>query len=201
MTAPWEYHPKSIFDNLLDIIAQLPSILHRADRIVPQEQTLARRLMAQDLLANCVHLESQFNAWFSAAATTTPSPMLTGQDFFWIADPGVTEPQIPFADPFGFGDGLTATAFIYYWMAQLMFYPCIERLYWTIFEPIIDGPFPQTVPVLPGALQINPLKYARKEVGALTSNICRSLDFALRGSVQPVCPAFSQGAVISHFTW
>ncbi|KAK1751590.1 hypothetical protein QBC47DRAFT_307446 [Echria macrotheca] len=187
VTAPWEFHPKSLFDRLLDVVVALPSLLTRADRIVPQEQTLARRLAAQDLLANCIQLESQFNDWLTTA-TTSPDPSgstIMNQNLFWIADPGNTESHIPFAETFGFRDGLTASAFVYYWMAQMLFYPCIERLYWTIFEPVVDGPFPQTVPVLPGALQINPLKYSRKEVGGFASNICRALDFALRNQMQP----------------
>ncbi|KAK3356925.1 hypothetical protein B0T25DRAFT_141999 [Lasiosphaeria hispida] len=174
---PWEFHQKSNFDHLLDTIALLPGTLARADRTFTQDQTLARRLMAQDLLSNCINIESLFDRWYGAA-TSMP-------DVLWIEDPDGTDAQIPFADTFAFCDSLTAVAFIYYWMAQLLFYPCIERLYWTIFEPVVDGPFPQTMPVLPGNLQINPLKYSMKEVREIASNICRSLDFALIQTAQP----------------
>ncbi len=187
VTAPWELHPKTAFDRLLDIIVLLPGILGRADRIVPQEQTLARRLLAQDLLTNCVNIENQFDQWY--AQTRAPDQ----PDVLWIGDPDATGAQIPFADTFSFRDGLAAITFIYYWMAQLVLHPYIERLYWTIFEPVVDGPFPQTMPVLPGNLQINTLKYSLKEVRELASNICRSLDFALAHTVQPdmlVAPLF-----------
>lgn len=107
-------------------------------------------------------------------------------DVLWIQDASGVEGQIPFADAFSFRDGLTALAFLYYWMAQLLFYPCVERLYWTIFEPVVDGPFPQTIPVLPESLQqLNPLKYSAKEARELASNICRSLDFTLAHTAQP----------------
>lgn len=179
MTSPWELHPKSNFDRLLDTIVLLPGLLARADRIVPQDQTLARRLMAQDLLSNCIGIENQFNQWYDTVR-------IPGQaDVMWIQAPEGTDAQIPFADTFAFSDGLTAVTFIYYWMAQLIFYPYVERLYWTIFEPVVDGPFPQTMPVLPGNLQINPLKYSLKEVRDLATNICRSLDFALANTAQP----------------
>ncbi|KAK0646339.1 hypothetical protein B0T16DRAFT_458267 [Cercophora newfieldiana] len=178
ITAPFEVHPKSPFDSLLDILAFLPSVLQRADRIIPQEQTLIRRLMAQDLLDNCVHLESQLDTWL---LSTSPSPT---SDLFWIETND--SPMIPFADTFAFRDGLTALSLIYYWTAQLLFCPCVERLYWTFFQPVVDGPFPQSVPILPPALEeINMLRYGRKAVREFASNVCRSLDFALARMVQP----------------
>jgi hypothetical protein len=189
ITAPWEVHTKTSFDRLLDVITLLPGILQRADRIVPQEQTLARRLLAQDLLYNCVNVEMQFDHWLTAAAQQQGDP---NSNLFWIES---NNPQmIPFADTFVFRDGLTAISLIYYWMSQLLFCPCVERLYWTFFQPVVDGPFPQTVPALPGALEhIDMLRYGRKMVRQLASNICRSLDFALAHSVQPdlfVAPLF-----------
>jgi hypothetical protein len=130
-------------------------------------------------LVNCINIERQFDQWYMD--TTAPDQ----PNVLWIGDSGTTGAQIPFADTFSFRDGQTAMAFVYYWMAQLVFYPYVERLYYTIFEPVVDGPFPQTVPVLPSNLQINPLKYNLKEVRELASNICRSLDFALTHTVQP----------------
>lgn len=194
LTAPFELHPKSIFDQLLDVISLLPSFLQRFDHIVLQEQTMARRLQAQDLLANCINLQNQLDAWYSSVAT---SPQ--GEGAFWISS---TDPSsIPFADTFGFRDGLTAISFIYYWTAQLLFYPVIERLYWTIFEPVVDGPFPQTMPILPGPLQINPARYARKEAREMAGNVCRSFDFALERTLQPdilAVPLFVVGRFFQH---
>ncbi|KAK4455891.1 hypothetical protein QBC34DRAFT_3554 [Podospora aff. communis PSN243] len=183
VTAPFEIHPKSTFDHLLDIIVLVPAILQRADRIIPQEQTLVRRLMAQDLLDNCIRLESQFDSWL-VTMTTAASQCPTPTDVFWIE---ITDNQmIPFADTFAFRDGLTALSMIYYWASQLLFCPTVERLYWTFFQPVVDGPFPQAVPILPPTLEdINMIRYGRKAARELASNVCRSLDFALARMVQP----------------
>ena len=187
MTAPWEVHPKSAFDLLLDAVVLIPGLLQRADQIIGLEPTVARRLMAQDLLHNCVNIESHLNQWHAAISRTDPNSSNPATPY-WAHPPdssAVEVQQIPFAETLAFPDGLTAISFIYFWTAQLLFFPCVERLYWTIFEPVVDGPFPQTMPVLPASLQINPLRYSLKEVREVASNICRSLDFALARTVQP----------------
>ncbi|KAK0709087.1 hypothetical protein B0T26DRAFT_678555 [Lasiosphaeria miniovina] len=215
MATPWELHPKTFFDRLLDILVSLPAVLARSDRILSQEQTMGRRLMAQDLLINCLNIERQLDEWYTAA-THQPGA-------FWVQDPldaaaaaaaavaatggvggtaasssspppPVIVDNIPFCDMYGFRDGVTAIMFIYYWMALVLFYPCIERLYWAMFEPVVDGPMPQAMPVLPAHLQqVNPARYSAKEVRELAVHICRSLDFALSATVQPdmlVAPLF-----------
>jgi len=150
--------------------------------------------MAQDLLNNCINLELQFDQWLAATSSShggngDPS---RPSDLFWIE---TTDSQmIPFADTFAFRDGLTAVSLIHYWTAQLLFCPCVESLYWTFFQPVVDGPFPQSVPALPPTLEdINMMRYGRKAIRELASNICRSLDFALARIVQPdllVVPLF-----------
>lgn len=72
-STPWEKHPKSILDQLFDIITLLPRNLWRADRVAEEAPTLARRQRAQDLLINCLNIERQLNAWSSSysAETTT----------------------------------------------------------------------------------------------------------------------------------
>ncbi|KAK3942429.1 hypothetical protein QBC46DRAFT_309455 [Diplogelasinospora grovesii] len=200
LTSPFEHHPKSVFDRLFDIAVLLPSIFARADHILPQEQTLARRLMAQDLLTNCLNVERQFEQWYSSVLSSSQqNPGQPGsselEEVFWIEDSESGSGFMTFADTFAFRDGVTATMFIYYWTFLVTFYPVMERLYWTIFEPVVDGAIPQTMPVLPSHLQqINPLKYScGKTVREFAANICRSLDFALNSTVQPdmlVVPLF-----------
>ncbi|EOO02220.1 putative c6 zinc finger domain-containing protein [Phaeoacremonium minimum UCRPA7] len=180
MTAPWENHPKSVFDKLFDNVVLLPSILARADRILPHDPTLARRLMAQDLLGNCINVDRQLEEWHN-------SVILAAGDqsrLFWIEDPDGSGAQIPFADTFAFRDSITAVMFIYYWTSLIVFYPCAEQLQQAIFQPVLDA-FPQIYPNLPPNLHIDPQRYSHKEVREMAANVCRGLDFALSTTVQP----------------
>lgn len=181
MTAPWENHPKSVFDRLFDNVVLLPSILARADRILPHDPTLARRLMAQDLLGNCINVDRQLEEWRHSVV------LAAGGDqsrLFWIEDPDASGAQIPFADTFAFRDTITAVMFIYYWTALIVFYPCAEQLQQAIFQPVLDA-FPQIYPNLPPNLHIDPQRYSHKEVREMAANVCRGLDFALSTTVQP----------------
>ncbi|CAK7208097.1 hypothetical protein SEUCBS140593_000022 [Sporothrix eucalyptigena] len=63
---PWEAHPKSGLDRLLDIAALLPVMLGRADNVAPHEPTMARRMMAQDVLANCIYVERVLEQWHAS---------------------------------------------------------------------------------------------------------------------------------------
>lgn len=169
----------------------LPSLFARADRIFPHDPTLQRRLMAQDLLSNCLSLERQLAAWHAAvdpgsAANPSSSPA-TSSSVFWIQEEsgGLAEAQIPFADTFAFPSALSAVTSIYYWTSLILFYPCIERLHETIFHRVMDT-FPQAEPVLPRHLQVlSPHAYSPHKVRELAANVCRSLDFALGATVQP----------------
>ncbi|CAK7231416.1 hypothetical protein SBRCBS47491_007922 [Sporothrix bragantina] len=63
---PWEAHPKSGLDRLLDIAALLPVMLGRADSMASHEPTMARRMMAQDVLANCIYVERVLEQWHAS---------------------------------------------------------------------------------------------------------------------------------------
>ncbi|CAK7220934.1 hypothetical protein SCUCBS95973_004325 [Sporothrix curviconia] len=63
---PWEAHPKSGLDRLLDIAALLPVMLGRADTVASHEPTMARRMMAQDVLANCIYVEQVLEQWHAS---------------------------------------------------------------------------------------------------------------------------------------
>ncbi|CAK7269271.1 hypothetical protein SEPCBS119000_003484 [Sporothrix epigloea] len=60
---PWEAHPKSGLDRLLDIAALLPVMLGRAENMASHEPTTARRMMAQEILANCIYVERVLEQW------------------------------------------------------------------------------------------------------------------------------------------
>lgn len=223
---PWEAHPKSGLDRLLDIAALLPVMFSRADNVTPNEPTMGRRMMAQDVLANCLYVERVLEQWHasvqdlgmrggpgvSGASTMSSAPASVdggvgggfrsggararasshggSGNWYWIADPEHTSvtAQIPFADTFAFRDTVTALMFIYYWAILVLLYPCVESLYGSIFQPVLDA-FPSPYPNLPASLQIpggDPsIYYGPKEVRELAGNVCRGLDFALATTVQP----------------
>ncbi|KAL2021063.1 hypothetical protein VTK56DRAFT_7718 [Thermocarpiscus australiensis] len=162
-TTPWELHPKSPFDRLLDIVVLLPAIFARADRILSQEPTMARRLMAQDLLNNCLDIESQLSAWYASLnpppqqQPPSSSSVSAAQPTFWPAHPpppttttaerytipsqlSIPTPvdaSIPLnSNPPPLHSTTTTTiALIYYQTALILFYPALWRLYWSVFDP------------------------------------------------------------------
>ncbi|OAA64289.1 Zn(2)-C6 fungal-type DNA-binding domain protein [Niveomyces insectorum RCEF 264] len=63
---PWEMHPKSWFDRLLDIVVLVPALLDRADHVLPHPPTLTRRLLALDLLDNAFYVEGLLAQWYGS---------------------------------------------------------------------------------------------------------------------------------------
>lgn len=177
-TIPWEQHPKCMLDQLFDIILFLPSIFARTDRLVPLQATLDRRLKAQDLLHSCLAIEAQLRQWLQQASMNdgAQSPAYWAEE---LVSPGT---EIPFANAYTFRDGITGLQFLYYWMAQIPFHRCIDTLYRTIFQPVVDS-FPNMWPDLPASLQIDPTLYQQGR--ELAANICRGLDSTLNNTVQP----------------
>ncbi|KAH6850346.1 hypothetical protein B0I37DRAFT_112063 [Chaetomium sp. MPI-CAGE-AT-0009] len=138
LSTPFEAHPKSALDRLFDSLALLPSLLARADRVLAQEHTFARRLMAQDLLNNCLDLEVELGRWYTTLQVSPASGV--AQPLFWLSNPPLTAPSTaahPYhlPNPLSFRDAHTALALSYYWTALVLFYPTIWRLY---FAAVID---------------------------------------------------------------
>ncbi|KAM0276749.1 hypothetical protein ACHAQH_006398 [Verticillium albo-atrum] len=178
-TTPWEHHPKSVLDFLLDILVLLPGFFFRADVITPKQATLARRLEAQELLYNCLALESQLDAWY---ATLNP----TSDPAYWTANP--TDPSallashpLPFTDAFAFRDSTTALALITYWTAILLFRATVDRVHAAVCAPVLED-FQNMYPDLPSGLQIDTERYRRPRDYA--ARICRGLEFAVGAGVQ-----------------
>ena len=102
---------KTSLDTLLDLTALLPSLLSRADRILPLAATNSRRLKAKDLLLNCTNLERQLLLWYQgleeAAAFNRENPLL-----YWL-DPNsaMTTPadRVPFGETYVFANSLSAS--------------------------------------------------------------------------------------------
>ncbi|KAL2201441.1 hypothetical protein P885DRAFT_56842 [Corynascus similis CBS 632.67] len=138
LSTPFETHSKDSLDCLFDNLAVLASLLARADDILAQEPTLARRLMAQDLLNNCLDLETEMARWYTSLQML-PLPGSTsrvaGQPLFWFSYPTTTGVYSR-PDPLCFKDNHTALALSYYWTALVLFFPTIWRVY---FAAVIDA--------------------------------------------------------------
>ncbi|CAN8096412.1 unnamed protein product [Discula destructiva] len=195
VTASWERHPKAPFDRLLDILSQIPPLLQRLDQLLVLEPTVNRRHMAQDLLANCVSINGALEQWHAMVHQTSYNT----QSPYWMA-PDQQNAQPPFAGALAFRDQLTSITFLYYWAAQVLFYPCIELLSHTIFTPVIDAYDPaQMYPELPPHLNIDPQAYGPNRTREIAVNVCRGLDAALAVSTQPDLLAFPVHVVESLY--
>ncbi|PHH68475.1 hypothetical protein CDD82_531 [Ophiocordyceps australis] len=179
---PWKQHPKSLLDELLDIVLHLPSILGAVDNLLPLPITLARRLQAQDLLQSCLVLEVEFHQWLNKVVLCTAD----NQPAYWAEPAGSSGGggggEIPFENSYAFRDGLTGLMMVYYWMSQMIFHGCIESIHQVIFQPVVED-FPNMWPDLPSALEIDLALY--QDGRALAADICRGLDAVLMGSTQP----------------
>ncbi|KAH7267405.1 uncharacterized protein BKA55DRAFT_589817 [Fusarium redolens] len=177
-TIPWQRHPKSLLDHLLDLVLLLPAILSQADQIVPLEATLHRRHNAQQLLRDCLSLERHFDAWFQMANR----PSFEYPVAYWTEELISPGGLIPFTNSYAFRNAITGLAFLYYWMTQILFHQCIESLHRAIYQPVIDA-YPNMWPDLPFDLQIDITRYQHGRMFA--ADICRGLDSVLHDTVQP----------------
>ncbi|KAK0748744.1 hypothetical protein B0T21DRAFT_420999 [Apiosordaria backusii] len=182
-TTPFESHPKSSLDTLLDILSLLPALFSRFTHITSPDQppTLSRRLLAQDLLSNLIGIELQLSQWYTSVTPSRSRPT------YWIADPS-TLPypgtvEIPFTETFAFSNGTIGLGLVYYWAGLVLLWPKMWRLYWLLFEPVVDG---MVEPVLGGKLaQVDPMRWNTKEVRQAADNVCRAGDWLLAGAAQP----------------
>ncbi|KYK60067.1 hypothetical protein DCS_01201 [Drechmeria coniospora] len=178
LSTPWERHPKSPLDQLLDIMLCLPSMLASLDRIWPLPPTIARRLEAQELLQSCLFLEPQFLNWFGSVAIAA----VDQNPPYWLDEFAGPGGAIPFANLFTFRDGLAGMMMLYYWMSQIILHQAIQRLNSIIYQPVLDA-YPALWPNLPPALQIDPKNY--QGARELAANICRGLDAVLDCTTEP----------------
>jgi hypothetical protein len=178
-TKPWEQHPKSLMDQLIDVALFLPSLLARADEIQVETPTTSRRDQAKELLQNCLSVVRQFDQWLVGAIPGSVSQPVN----YWPQDPDASS-MLPFAFAWAFKDGPTGVMFLYFWMTQIVFHRCITTVHAALFEPVLDVYQDVWPPLLPPSLQQMDLsRYQQtRELGA---NICRGLDAALAATRQP----------------
>ncbi|KAI1495677.1 hypothetical protein F5X99DRAFT_414878 [Biscogniauxia marginata] len=178
---PWEHHPRTPLDDLLDIVVLLPSIYSRADRIKPLEPSMARQLKAKDLLSNCINIETQFDIWYSVIEQNA-NESSPGGHLYWVAD-AAGAAQLPFAEYLNFSSPLMCLVHIYYWTVLIGFHQCIYALLEVIFESEGESSSSSGASDLPPGF--DPRKYQPAENRMLAANVCRSLDFALGTAGQP----------------
>lgn len=185
LSAPWERHPKTAFDRLLDIVSQIPALLERLDQLLALEPTVTRRAMAQDLLDNCLSVQEALERWHFTLYQTL---YRSRPPYFSSNQSGL---QMPFVDTFDFPDQLTSLTFLYYWAVQVLFYPCLGLLHHMIFSPAVDDySEAQIFPEVPPHLNIDPKAFGPNKAREIASNVCRGLDAALALSTQPDLLAF-----------
>ncbi|KAI3401284.1 hypothetical protein diail_11990 [Diaporthe ilicicola] len=156
-------------------MAQIAPLLQQLDHISSLDPTLARRLVAQDLLGNFLRAQAQLGQWYTAAFDPR-------RPRYWISQDG--NAQIPFPEPFCFQDSLTSLLFTYYWAVQVLFLPCLGTLVHHIFSPVVDA-YPHVFPDLPPHLTVDPDSYSTFKIREMAVTVCRGLDNALAGTTQP----------------
>lgn len=172
---PWEHYPRTVFDDLLDIVVLLPSIFSRADHITQLLDGAARRLQARDLLDNCVHIKRQFDIWFRIVQQISPP--------YWVTDPTMSVSHLPFNEPLSFASPLQCLVHVYYWSVLVSFHQCIYALFKEILGTAGEISRPITESENPPSL--DPREYQPTETKNLAARVCRSLDFALQTMGQP----------------
>ncbi|SPO04527.1 uncharacterized protein DNG_07212 [Cephalotrichum gorgonifer] len=173
-TTPWQIHPKSLLDSLLDTLAFLPSLFARSDTLLSQPPSPPRQHHLHELFTTCLRVERRLDAWYAAMmATGGPGCRLNDQD---------ADLQIPFGGGLVFSDGASALMCIYYWTALLLFHRCVLAVHRSLFQHGYQyggGSHQEPAP----APVINEQKYQQGR--QLAGKICQSLDFALGSTPQP----------------
>ena len=134
ITLPWKNHPKSSWDSLLDLLAEGPEILQKADRLetTPPHQFLPAVIeMIEDLLA----LENRIQIYYADLSRSYSEP------FFWELPPAVTcvhdsdsdgstcPSQPAFRSALYFGDIELARILTLYWAIQSMVWSGLNDLW------------------------------------------------------------------------
>ncbi|KAI0526366.1 hypothetical protein F5B22DRAFT_154906 [Xylaria bambusicola] len=170
---PWEHYPRTCLDDLLDVAVLLPSIYSRADHTMLSEANSNRRLIARELLDNCVNIQTQFDIWADVVRQKTRLP-------YWVGD---GSSYVPFNEPLSFASPLLCLAHVYYWAVLIGFHQCVYALLQVTNKPENEVASPGITGDMPPAL--DPRLYQPTETRKLAALACRSLDFALRTISQP----------------
>ncbi|KAI5859341.1 hypothetical protein GGS23DRAFT_607564 [Durotheca rogersii] len=178
---PWERHPRTPLDDLLDIVVLLPSLFSRTDRIPLLEPTPVRYLKAKELLNNCVNIERQFDIWYGVLHQRIDESRVPP---YWMAETMNGGTHVPFADAYQFPSPLMALVHVYYWAVLIGFHQCVYALLQIVFESGGENSVdPSMPPELPPGIDLQ--RYQPAQIGILAGNVCRSLEYALNSTGQP----------------
>ncbi|KAG7290405.1 hypothetical protein NEMBOFW57_000405 [Staphylotrichum longicolle] len=169
--------------------------------------TLTRRLMAQDLLHNCLDLELDLGRWYAALSSSSsaagqPQPhQQPPPPPFWLAS-NLPAHHTPFPHPLSFRDNPTALALTYHWTALVLFYPTIWRLYFAgVIDPTGLPQDPSTLPLPPRLQALDPMAYSLGKVREAAANACRGLDFFLLSTSSTSSTTTTTDQSGSNETW
>lgn len=177
---PWEHHPRTALDDLLDIAVLLPSIYSRADSIIALSPSADRGFKAKELLEDCFNIETQFGFWYEMMQQTVRDPPQEG-GLYWLVNAGPGNPQAPFQSTFAFTTPLVGLIHVTYWAVLVSFHQCIYTLLEIMFQS--QGGTSAAGSGLPMGVDIQ--RYQPSETKKLADNVCRSMDFVLATTFQP----------------
>ncbi|KAF3059875.1 Proteasome subunit alpha type-4 [Daldinia childiae] len=133
---PWERHPRTPFDDLLDIVVLLPSVFSQASCITSLDITSLdvstfHHPKEKEFLDYCVSIENQFDIWYSMLRQRANE---SGSMLYWTADATHCDAHVPFSNVFNFPSPLMGLVHVYYWAVLIRFHQCIYTILNTIVE-------------------------------------------------------------------
>jgi hypothetical protein len=186
ITLPWQNHPKSSWDSLLDLLAEGPEILQKADRLegTPPHQFLPAVLeMIEDLLA----LENRMQVYYADLSRSYSEPL------FWDISPVVTgvndfdgstcpsEPAIRSA--LHFRDVEMARILTLYWAIQSMVWSGLNDLWGAVQGLTTNNSLGPEFEQLYRSLALGPRDWLDP-----IRKVCQSLDFCNSEASQGLGP-------------
>ena len=168
-TIPWNLHPKSLFDSLLDIMSTLPALLARTGRITAtRSHTDSLVSRPESALAECQRLAGQLDEWAALAGPRRIPCRPQPDSALDTKSKGLV-----------FRDGITAVSCVYLWTAKLLLHQCTGVLRELMSRPVIEH--------IIGMDYVCPAMntFVDTQSVLLSANICSGLDSALANTLQP----------------
>lgn len=182
MTIPWLKYPKTLQDQLIDIMVFVPTVLEAYNYIEksrePQAEHIRRR--TKGLLVRCQQLSKELEQWYEKMCTSANLEPL------WHSVPS-TDQSYPFEHYTFFDDHTLAYTIVLYWTNCLIILGIQRQLEESLGEiPFFEG--------TQSPLKVNARTYA--------FNIAQALPYFLRpemGALGPNMILFPVGMVIAYF--
>lgn len=88
-------------------------------------------------------------------------------------------------ETFAFRDTQTGLGLLFYWSGLVLLWPKMWRLYWVLFEAVIDGPIGVEVTLSGKLAGVDPMRWGWKETRGVAESVCRGGGWVLQGAAQP----------------